>query len=142
MVVPDGDVTIRWVTREVRLLRELDSAAGIAARFEAVGATATVELSRDERLALRDTVGEWLEDDEVPEQQGLIDPYIALNRGEPYDAIVELLSDGFPDHTRRWRWTHCRDKARPARRPRALRLLPHEHRGRRSDRGVASCGRR
>ena len=39
--VPEGDVTISWATREVlmRLLAEDETAAGIRARFKAVGAS-------------------------------------------------------------------------------------------------------
>jgi len=59
--IPDGDVTISWATREVLmgLFAEDESAAGIRARFEAVGASRPVDLTRDERVALRDMLG-WL----------------------------------------------------------------------------------
>ncbi len=115
--VPDGDVTISWATREVLmgLLTEDENAAGIRARFEAVGASRPVDLTRDERLALRDMLGWCLGNDESPELQGLTDLYIAVNRGEPGEHIVGRFEQagGLGSEGSRWRWMHWRDRQDP-----------------------------
>ncbi len=121
--VPDGDVTIGRATREVLMgiLAQNEGAAVIRARFEAVGASRLVELTRGERVALRNLLGEWLLDDEDrPEEQGLTDLYIAVNRGEPWDGMVDIWDEGdaetgrgFGSGTWHWRWARWDERRYP-----------------------------
>ena len=94
--VPSGDVTVSWATRQVLMARlaQRDDTAAIRARFDAVGASGPVELSREERVALRDLIGEWLYEPDVPvpEYDELCDLYIAVNIGEPHEYRVEALT--------------------------------------------------
>lgn len=123
VTVPDGDVSVSWATREelMRLLAQRDDTAAIRSRFDAVGASRPVELTREERVALRDLIGEWLyEEVGRPEEQGLTDLYIAINRGEPWEYSVEAFAAGdagdgpeLSSQNWRWRWMQWRDRRDP-----------------------------
>jgi hypothetical protein len=123
VTVPDGDVTVSWSTRQVLMdrLAQDENTAGLRARFEAVGASRHVDLNREERVALRDLIGEWLyEEHEIPEERGLTDLYIAVNRGEPWESVVEAFERGdsetgrrFGSQNWRWRWAQWRERQDP-----------------------------
>jgi hypothetical protein len=122
VAAPSGDVTITWDTRQMLMerLAQRDDTAGIRRRFDAVGASRSVELNRDERLALRGLLDEWLCDEKPPDEQELTDLYIALNKGEPSDAIVEMFAEADTEAEPRlrsinwrWRWAHWRDRQDP-----------------------------
>jgi hypothetical protein len=120
VIVPDGQVTVTWDTRQLLIdrLAQQDNTADIRARFEGVEASRPVELNRDERLALRDLLGEWLYDEEPPEEQELTDLYIALNKGEPWNDLVEMFAQADAEAEPRlppmtWRWARWRDRQDP-----------------------------
>jgi hypothetical protein len=81
IVLPRETVEIPWGAREELLerLRTLPSAAGIVAKFLAVGTTQPVTLEQEEKVTLLTALGRWLNDataDRLP--RGLYDLRNAL----------------------------------------------------------------
>ena len=78
----DGEViSISWNERD-HLLQELAFAAGtgpIRRRFEAIGASRSVELDVEQRALLRAALDAW-EDDRIPQPEGIERLHSALVR--------------------------------------------------------------